>query len=79
MNKGTSGKDRAFEFFSELIGKHLTEAGIGTISELFDGDAPHVPRGCISQAWSVAEIIRSYVEDIRGIRPPHEKKYGGAP
>ena len=79
VNKGTGGKDRAFDFLSELIGKHLAEAGIGTVSELFDGDAPHAPRGCISQAWSVAEIIRSYVEDIRGIRPPHEKKYGGAP
>ncbi len=37
---------------------HLTEAGIGQISEIFDGDAPHTPRGCIAQAWSVAEILR---------------------
>jgi predicted glycogen debranching enzyme len=37
---------------------HLSEAGIGTISEIFDGDAPHTPRGCIAQAWSVAEVIR---------------------
>ncbi|SES83836.1 glycogen debranching enzyme, putative [Methanococcoides vulcani] len=43
---------------------HLDEAGIGTISEVFDGDSPHRPGGCISQAWSVAEILRAYVEDV---------------
>lgn len=37
---------------------HLGEAGIGTISEIFDGDPPHLPRGAISQAWSVAELLR---------------------
>jgi predicted glycogen debranching enzyme len=37
---------------------HLREAGIGQISEIFDGDPPHAPRGCIAQAWSVAEILR---------------------
>ena len=38
---------------------HLREAGLGAVSEIFDGDSPHPPRGCISQAWSVAEIIRA--------------------
>lgn len=42
----------------EPFRRHLTEAGIGTISEIFDGDPPHKPRGCIAQAWSVAEILR---------------------
>ena len=37
---------------------HLLEEGIGTVSEIFDGDPPYVPRGCIAQAWSVAEILR---------------------
>ncbi len=45
---------------------HLFESGLGTISEIFDGDAPHKPRGCISQAWSVAEILRVYFEFIYG-------------
>jgi glycogen debranching enzyme len=36
---------------------HLTEAGIGQISEIFDADAPHLPRGCFAQAWSVAEVL----------------------
>ena len=39
---------------------HLREAGVGYISEIFDGDRPHVPQGCIAQAWSVAEIARAY-------------------
>jgi predicted glycogen debranching enzyme len=43
---------------------HLYEAGLGTISELFDGDPPHEPNGCISQAWSVAEILRVTVEEL---------------
>lgn len=43
---------------------HLYEAGLGTISEIFDGDFPHTPRGCISQAWSVAEILRVCFEHV---------------
>ncbi len=49
--------------------KHLETAGIGTISEVFDGDYPYSPGGCISQAWSVAEILRAYVEDVLGTKP----------
>lgn len=37
---------------------HLKTAGIGQISEIFDADEPHIPRGCFAQAWSVAEILR---------------------
>jgi predicted glycogen debranching enzyme len=37
---------------------HIREAGVGSISEIFDGDAPHAPRGCFAQAWSVAEFAR---------------------
>lgn len=49
----------------EPVRKHLTDSGcIGSISEIFDGDAPHNPRGCYAQAWSVGEILRCYCEDI---------------
>jgi glycogen debranching enzyme len=41
---------------------HLGEAGIGSISEIFDAEAPYTPRGCIAQAWSVAEVLRAWVE-----------------
>jgi len=43
--------------------KRMTEAGIGTVSEIYDGDPPNLSRGCISQAWSIAEILRSYARD----------------
>jgi predicted glycogen debranching enzyme len=42
----------------EPFREHLLEAGIGQVSEIFDGDPPHAPRGCIAQAWSVAELYR---------------------
>jgi glycogen debranching enzyme len=38
---------------------HLDHAGIGSVSEIFDAEAPFTPRGCIAQAWSVAELIRA--------------------
>jgi len=53
----------------EGFDEHLDTAGIGTISEVFDGDYPHSPGGTIAQAWSVAEILRAYVEEILGIKP----------
>lgn len=40
---------------------HLHQAGLGSISEVFDGDAPHGAHGCIAQAWSVAEILRAWL------------------
>jgi glycogen debranching enzyme len=40
---------------------HLEEAGVGSISEVFDAEAPFKPRGCIAQAWSVAEVLRTWV------------------
>jgi glycogen debranching enzyme len=43
-----------------FLQNHLREAGIGSVSEVFDGDPPHRPGGCIAQAWSVAELIRLY-------------------
>lgn len=38
--------------------EHLQQAGVGSVSEIFDGDRPHSPVGCIAQAWSVAELLR---------------------
>ena len=43
--------------------QHLHEACAGQVSEIFDGDAPHTPRGCVAQAWSVAELLRAASED----------------
>lgn len=40
------------------LDQHLNEAALGFVSEIFDGDPPHAPRGCVAQAWSVAELLR---------------------
>lgn len=48
----------AADFLKPLL-DHLYEAGIGSISEIFDGNEPHTPRGCIAQAWSVAAVIQA--------------------
>jgi predicted glycogen debranching enzyme len=48
----------------EPFRQHLGVACLGNISEVFDGDPPHLPKGCIAQAWSVAEILRTMVEDL---------------
>ncbi len=45
--------------FEPLYSRHLGEAGLWSVSEIFDGEAPHAPRGAIAQAWSVAEMIRA--------------------
>lgn len=47
------------KFLDGLLG-HLSEACIGNISEIFDADSPYRPRGCVAQAWSVAEVLRCY-------------------
>ena len=41
---------------------HLRDAGLGSISEILEGDPPHLPCGCIAQAWSVAEVLRLWRE-----------------
>lgn len=55
--------ERARRWLQPLWG-HLREAGLGTVSEVFDGDPPHQPGGCIAQAWSVAELLRVAIEDL---------------
>ncbi|HEX6881673.1 MAG TPA: amylo-alpha-1,6-glucosidase [Terriglobales bacterium] len=48
----------------EPLKQHLSEAGLGQISEVLDGDAPHKPGGCFAQAWSVGEILRALCENV---------------
>ncbi len=48
--------------FLEDFPRHLGEAGIGTISEVFDAESPFTARGCIAQAWSVAEVLRCWIK-----------------
>ncbi len=48
--------------FLEPMARHLAVAGVGSLSEIFDGDPPFAPRGCIAQAWTVAEVLRAWCE-----------------
>ncbi len=74
-NHEESWRNFAFtNFLHPLFSRQLFLGGLGTISEIFDGNKPHFPRGCISQAWSVAEPLRAYIEEIAFIRPPYEKE-----
>jgi predicted glycogen debranching enzyme len=52
-------RDLAIAILSPMA-HHLLDAGLGSISEVFDGDAPHAPDGCVAQAWSVAETLRCW-------------------
>lgn len=50
--------------FIQPFEDHLRDHGVGSISEIFDGDEPIYPRGCFAQAWGVGELLRAYVEDV---------------
>jgi glycogen debranching enzyme len=53
-----AGARRLLEGFAA----HLDEACVGSISEIFDAEPPHAARGCVAQAWSVAEVLRCMVK-----------------
>jgi len=55
--KEEKGKQEVARLLQKFL-QHLDEACIGSLSEIFDGEAPHAPRGCFAQAWSVAEALR---------------------
>jgi predicted glycogen debranching enzyme len=59
--------------FLEPLEHHLKVHGLGTIAEIFDGDPPFAPRGCIAQAWSVAEVLRAWTA-IVGANAGHEAR-----
>jgi glycogen debranching enzyme len=48
--------------FLEALGGAIGRYGLGTLGEIFDGDAPFAPKGCIAQAWSVGEVLRAWTE-----------------
>ena len=69
VNGGSDAARRQAGDWLTPLRSHLADAGLGHISEIFDGDAPQRPVGCVAQAWSVAEVLRTYIEDVKGIRP----------
>lgn len=70
--QGAAGRKKAWRIVRELEPR-LAEAGLGSLSEVYDGEAPHSPRGCIARAWSVAEVLRAYVEDVQPAAAPAAK------
>ncbi len=56
----TGDRDQALSFVAPFE-NHLKIHGLGSASEIFDGDPPHTPQGCFAQAWSVAEILRAWI------------------
>ncbi len=61
-----AGARQLLEGFAE----HLSEACVGSISEIFDASPPFRPRGCIAQAWSVAEVLRCWIATAPAEPPP---------
>jgi predicted glycogen debranching enzyme len=59
--------DRAWALrYIEPLGSNIGTYGLGTLAEIFDGDPPHTPRGCIAQAWTVGEVLRAWSEIVKG-------------
>jgi glycogen debranching enzyme len=58
VHAGDAGLGAKVARFLRGLEEHMTSAGLGQISEIFDADPPHAPRGCPAQAWSVAEVNR---------------------
>ena len=69
VNGGSEEARRRAQAWLSPLESHLAEAGLGHVSEIFEGDTPHRPCGCIAQAWSVAEILRVYFEEVRSLGP----------
>jgi predicted glycogen debranching enzyme len=55
-------KAAARSYLDSLLRHHIRAHAVGSISEIFDGDAPFTPRGCVAQAWSVAEVLHTWQE-----------------
>jgi glycogen debranching enzyme len=69
VNGGSEAARRQSSEWLAPLRDHLADGGLGHISEILDGDAPQRPAGCMAQAWSVAEVLRTLVEDVNGVRP----------
>jgi predicted glycogen debranching enzyme len=66
--RSSKARSQAAQWLDELR-RYIDDEGLGQIPEVFDGDAPHRAGGCIAQAWSVAELLRSMVEEIPAAPP----------
>jgi glycogen debranching enzyme len=67
--RSTESRAQAAKWLAGLS-QYIQDQGAGQLPEIFDGDAPQRPRGCIAQAWTVAELLRVLVEDVYPPAPP---------
>ena len=65
--------------FLEPLGQQITSQGLGTLSEIFNGDAPFTPRGCIAQAWTVREVLRAWRATLGSSCRLQHENYAGLP
>jgi glycogen debranching enzyme len=61
--RSSPARGQAGKWLAELAA-YIEDGGVGQLPEIFDGEPPHRPGGCIAQAWTVAELLRVCVEDI---------------
>jgi predicted glycogen debranching enzyme len=71
-NQELAWRQYAYTHFLQPMFDVFGEKWDGSVYEIFDADPPFAPQGCITQAWSVAEILRAWVEDVEGIQPPYK-------
>ena len=64
------GNTHAALSYLNPIAHQLNDYGVGTLGEIFDGQPPFAPRGCIAQAWTVAEVLRAW----HFVQTPEKKK-----
>jgi glycogen debranching enzyme len=57
---------------------HLDDYGVGTLAEIFDAEPPYTPRGCIAQAWSVAELLRAWARTAPAGPTAHPRRENAA-
>jgi predicted glycogen debranching enzyme len=76
-NSSEAAKRQGAEWLNGFAA-HMADAGLGQISEITDADAPYQPRGCVAQAWSVAELLRAAVEDVYELPVPGSIQAGRA-
>ena len=72
------GDPAAARALLEPMKHHLADFGVGSIAEIFDGDPPFLPRGCVAQAWSVSETLRAWMEIGRASAEPAAARRGKA-
>jgi predicted glycogen debranching enzyme len=75
LNNDVKSRKYAYKKFLKPMFDVFGDNWDGNIYEIFDADPVYAPQGCISQAWSVAEILRAYVEDIENKKPIYEKNF----